>query len=101
GGRAQASAQVGRGLARRRRAEVVVDVRGGEPLLAFVRQRQAVRQERALALLLARERRVRIHRLGWWLEPARPAPVPAAARARPTRAEAIAARRPAGVAARH
>src|SRR4051795_6138036 len=48
GGRAQPAAQVGGGLARRGRGEVVVDVDGCEPRLPLVGQREAVGKERAL-----------------------------------------------------
>ena len=59
-GRAQAAAQVRGGLAGRGRGEVVLEVDLGEPRLALVGQREAVREERALALLAAGERGARV-----------------------------------------
>ena len=65
-GRAQAAAQVRGGLARRGRGEVVVDVDLREPALPLVGQREAVREERGLALLAAGEGGARVDRLGRW-----------------------------------
>src|SRR3954471_5687080 len=97
----QAAAEVFGSRAGRGRGEGVVEVDLREPSFAFVGQREAEREERALALLSRNEGARRIGALVERvedLEAARPSLVPAAAAARPTGAEAIASRRVPGAA---